>query len=258
MGQFPQLLEEDFNQFNLALNDLLAKSEASTVLIAEKAGYLIHECGDTKSCDTTQVATLGSNAFAATQFMASLMNEMNFTGMFQQGETVSTLMLNIDENCLLIIVFKAGLSVGAVKYYANETIKQVAQQLVIAAQRAPGQGLDLCDLNPDDVQMLFKRKEPGEAGGGTASDPAATAAPTAVAEPVVCQKAPFIETVFPGKYYWCACGRSKTQPFCDGSHKGTGLQPIEVELTETKQIAWCGCKHSGNKPYCDGTHSSLA
>ena len=257
MGQFPQLLEEDFNQFNLVLNELLAKSEASTALIVEKAGYLIHECGDTKACDTTQVATLGANAFAATQFMASLMNEMNFTGMFQQGESVSTLMLNIDENCLLIVVFKAGLSVGAIKYYANETIKLVSEQLVTASARAPGQGIDICDLNPDDVQLLFKRQEaPAAVEGAPAAEPTAVA--VEVAQPVVCQKTPFIETVFPGTYAWCSCGRSASQPFCDGSHAGTGLGPVRVEFTETKQIAWCGCKCSGNKPYCDGTHSSLA
>ena len=62
----------------------------------------------------------------------------------------------------------------------------------------------------------------------------------------------------PGEYWWCACGRSKSQPFCDGSHKGTGLAPKRVEITEAKTVAWCGCKHSANAPFCDGTHSRLS
>lgn len=78
-----------------------------------------------------------------------------------------------------------------------------------------------------------------------------------MAEPIVFQKRPIIQNVPPGTYSWCACGRSKSQPFCDGSHAGTGLGPINVEVKETKPIAWCACKHSKNKPFCDGTHSSL-
>jgi CDGSH-type Zn-finger protein len=61
----------------------------------------------------------------------------------------------------------------------------------------------------------------------------------------------------PGTYWWCACGRSKTQPFCDGSHKGSGFTPEKVEIGEARTVAWCGCKHSGTKPMCDGTHSTL-
>jgi CDGSH-type Zn-finger protein len=79
-----------------------------------------------------------------------------------------------------------------------------------------------------------------------------------MSEPIVFQKSPIVQKVEPGTYWWCACGRSKGQPFCDGSHKGTGLGPQKVEIAEAKTVAWCGCKHSGNKPFCDGTHSKLA
>jgi CDGSH-type Zn-finger protein len=68
---------------------------------------------------------------------------------------------------------------------------------------------------------------------------------------------PFVVEVEAKAYWWCACGRSKNQPYCDGSHKGSGFSPIKVEFTEKKRVAWCGCKHSGNKPFCDGTHSKL-
>lgn len=76
-------------------------------------------------------------------------------------------------------------------------------------------------------------------------------------EPVVAQKSPYVLTLQPGFYWWCACGRSKTQPFCDGSHKGTGLEPVKLELSEAKQIYLCGCKHSRTKPLCDGSHKTL-
>jgi CDGSH-type Zn-finger protein len=61
----------------------------------------------------------------------------------------------------------------------------------------------------------------------------------------------------PGTFWWCACGHSKTQPFCDGSHKGTGFAPVKVDIAEGKTVAWCGCKHSGNGAFCDGSHARL-
>ena len=77
-------------------------------------------------------------------------------------------------------------------------------------------------------------------------------------DPVIAQKAPYEQAVTQGEsYWWCACGRSKSQPFCDGSHKGTGLSPVEYKATRTKNVFFCGCKQSANKPLCDGAHSSL-
>ncbi len=78
-----------------------------------------------------------------------------------------------------------------------------------------------------------------------------------MSDAIVYQKSPIVQKVEPGTYWWCACGRSKSQPFCDGSHKGTTLGPKEVQVTEAKTVAWCACKHSGNMPWCDGTHSRL-
>jgi CDGSH iron-sulfur domain-containing protein 3 len=76
--------------------------------------------------------------------------------------------------------------------------------------------------------------------------------------PVVCQKAPIIQEMPAGTYWWCACGRSAQQPFCDGSHKGTEFGPQQVELKAAGKVAWCACKHSRKAPFCDGTHRSLA
>ena len=78
-----------------------------------------------------------------------------------------------------------------------------------------------------------------------------------MAEPNIAQRRPYVQQCEPGSFYWCACGHSKTQPFCDGSHKGTGFAPLKVDLAEGKTVAWCGCKHSGNGAFCDGSHSRL-
>ena len=76
-------------------------------------------------------------------------------------------------------------------------------------------------------------------------------------EPKIVQKGPYILDLKPGSYWWCACGRSKTQPFCDGSHKGSGFEPIKFDLAEATQVAMCGCKHSLKKPFCDGSHKKF-
>ncbi|TVQ34175.1 MAG: CDGSH iron-sulfur domain-containing protein [Geminicoccaceae bacterium] len=76
--------------------------------------------------------------------------------------------------------------------------------------------------------------------------------------PEIVKKAPFAVPVEAGKaYWWCACGRSAQQPFCDGSHKGTAFRPVKYQPTEDGKAFFCGCKHSGNQPLCDGTHKQL-
>ena len=158
MGQFPQLNQEDLDHLNAVMGELLAKSEAHVALLVEKAGYLIHQCGNPASIDTTTFATLGSNAYNAVQFMAQLVNENNFTSMYQQGEHFSTLMVNVDENSLLVIVFPTHLTVGSMKYYATPAANSIAERITFATARSPGVGIDLSDLDPTDVQSLFKKQ----------------------------------------------------------------------------------------------------
>ena len=74
---------------------------------------------------------------------------------------------------------------------------------------------------------------------------------------IVAQKGPYVLDLEPGEYWWCACGRSKDQPFCDGSHKGTGIEPVRFEVREKSQLHLCGCKRSATPPFCDGSHKNL-
>ena len=55
--------------------------------------------------------------------------------------------------------------------------------------------------------------------------------------------------------WWCTCGKSNSQPFCDGSHKGSEFSPVAVEITEKKKYGLCECKHTNNPPFCDGSHN---
>ena len=60
----------------------------------------------------------------------------------------------------------------------------------------------------------------------------------------------------PGTYYWCSCGRSESQPYCDGSHKGTDFHPVEFRVEEKKMLALCQRKRTANGPFCDGAHKN--
>ncbi|NCO32453.1 MAG: hypothetical protein AUJ92_05440 [Armatimonadetes bacterium CG2_30_59_28] len=78
-----------------------------------------------------------------------------------------------------------------------------------------------------------------------------------MSETNIVQKKPYVMEMEPGEYWWCQCGLSAEQPFCDGSHKGTDFAPVKAGIAEKKTVAWCGCKRTGKPPFCDGTHSSL-
>jgi CDGSH-type Zn-finger protein len=75
--------------------------------------------------------------------------------------------------------------------------------------------------------------------------------------PHIAAKAPAAVELEAGTYYWCACGKSAKQPFCDGSHKGSSFTPKPFTLEAKKTVYLCQCKHSKNPPFCDGTHKTL-
>jgi CDGSH-type Zn-finger protein len=79
-----------------------------------------------------------------------------------------------------------------------------------------------------------------------------------MSESVIAKKGAYALELDPGEYYWCACGRAKTQPFCDGSHAGTDIKPLMFKVEEQQRVGLCGCKQSANPPFCDGAHKQLA
>ncbi len=77
-------------------------------------------------------------------------------------------------------------------------------------------------------------------------------------KPAIAGTRPQVLDLAPGTYHWCACGLSKSQPWCDGSHKGTAFQPVPIVIEEEgKRCAMCTCKQSAKAPFCDGTHKEL-
>ena len=158
MATLPQLIEEDIERLDDALRELLEKSDGTTALLIDKGGFLITSQGDSRQFDTTTIAALASGAFMANQTIANLVHETSFNSVYQQGEKNSMFVICADENCLLVVIFKAQQSVGVVKYYAVPAAEQIAEQMVRAQERDPGAGLDLSELNLADTSGLFKRK----------------------------------------------------------------------------------------------------
>jgi len=159
MATLPQLLEEDVQQLDEALRELLEKSDATAALIIDKGGFLITHQGDARKFDLTTIAALASGAYMANQTIANLVHETNFNSVYQQGEKFSMFAVCVDEHCLLVVIFKAQVSVGVVKYFAAPAVEKIAGQLKVAGERAPGAGFDLSMLNIADSESIFRKKD---------------------------------------------------------------------------------------------------
>jgi len=159
MATLPQLIEEDIQRLDEALRELLEKSDATTALIIDKGGFLISGQGDTRQFDLTTIAALASGAYMANQTIANLVHETNFNSVYQQGEKYSMFVVCVDDNSLLVIIFKASVSVGVVKYFSAPATEQIAAQMRAAQERDPGGGLDLSVLNLADPSGVFKKRD---------------------------------------------------------------------------------------------------
>jgi len=158
MATLPQLIEEDIQALDKLLCEFLSHSDATTVLIVDKGGFLITHQGNAAEFDLTTISALASGAYLANQTIANLIQEENFSNVYQQGEKFSLLATNVDENCLLLVIFRATIGVGVVKFWATKMRDHIGQQLQLAHERDPGAGLDLSVLNLADTSSVFKRK----------------------------------------------------------------------------------------------------
>jgi predicted regulator of Ras-like GTPase activity (Roadblock/LC7/MglB family) len=159
MATLPQLIEDDIQRIDETLREFLVSADATAALVIDKGGFLITHQGDARDFDLTTIAALSSGAFMANQTIAGLVNETNFNSIYQQGEKCSVFVINVDENCMLVVIFKSQTGVGVVKYFASSTVKRIACQLEIAQERAPGEGLDLSVLNVANTGQFFRKKE---------------------------------------------------------------------------------------------------
>jgi len=156
MDTLPQLIEEDILRLNEVLNDFLTQTDATTALLIDKGGFLIAHQGESDGFDLTTIGALASGAFMANQTIAGLVNEPNFSSIHQQGENFSLFVCNVDEQALLVVIFRC--HIGVVKYFVTATIGKIAKQLEAARKRAPGKGIDLSALNIADTQDVFRKK----------------------------------------------------------------------------------------------------
>jgi predicted regulator of Ras-like GTPase activity (Roadblock/LC7/MglB family) len=158
MATLPQLIEEDIQKLDETLREFLEHTDATVALIIDKGGFLITHQGNAADLDLTTVGALASGAFMASQTIAGLVNEKDFNHTALQGETVSLFTVNVDEHCLLVVVFPSQTGMGVVKYYSGAIVGRLARQLALARERDPDGGMDLSVMNVADPQDFFRKK----------------------------------------------------------------------------------------------------
>ena len=144
MATLPPLTEEDVQLIDKTLDELLSKTEATAAFIIDKGGPLLSQRGQIGQMDTTAVAALAAGSFSATQAIAERVGETNF---------------NIDDNLLLIVIFKASLSVGVIKHYAKSAIIAIAQQLERARKRSPNVHMDMVAMENIETNVFRKKAD---------------------------------------------------------------------------------------------------
>lgn len=159
MKSLPQLIEEDIKAFDTELSDFLEKTSVSAALVVDEGGFLItHQTRKGEEFDLTTIGALASGTYLANQTIANLVHGENFNSVYQQGDAFSMLIVSVDEYCLLVVIFKAAVGVGIVKYFAAPAVQRLAAYMHTARTRNPGQSLDLSILNLADPREIFKQK----------------------------------------------------------------------------------------------------
>jgi predicted regulator of Ras-like GTPase activity (Roadblock/LC7/MglB family) len=158
MPTLPQLLEEDIRQIDAVLIEFVRQADLIGALLIDKGGFLITHRGETGDLDLTTIGALASGAFMATQTIAGLVNEKNFNSTFQQGEKFSLYILEVDDECMLAIIFSSETGLGVVKYYSANVSAAIVKQLNLARKRNPKGGFDLSMMNLANPQELFRKK----------------------------------------------------------------------------------------------------
>ncbi len=158
MPTLPQLIEEDIQRFDGSMRELLDRTDATTAILIDQGGFLIASQGNSRDFDLTTIAALASGAYLANQTIANLVQETQFNSVYQQGEKFSIFALSVDQNSLLVVIFKASVSVGLVKYFAAPAAQRIAAQMELAQERDPDGSLDLSVLNLADTVDVFRKK----------------------------------------------------------------------------------------------------
>lgn len=159
MATLPPLTEEDVQLIDKTLDELLSKTEATAAFIIDKGGPLLSQRGQIGQMDTTAVAALAAGSFSATQAIAERVGETNFNSIYQQGDQSSIFVVSIDDNLLLIVIFKATLSVGVIKHYAKSGIIAIAQQLERARKRTPNVHMDMVAMENIETNVFRKKAD---------------------------------------------------------------------------------------------------
>jgi predicted regulator of Ras-like GTPase activity (Roadblock/LC7/MglB family) len=158
MATLPQLIEDDVREIDAALREFVTQTSSLVAVLVDKGGFVLSSQGDAGEVDLTTLGALASGAFMASQTIAGLVNEKNFSSTFQQGEKHSLLCTEVDHHSLLLVLFKSQSGAGLVKYYSGNCTSRIARQMITAQERTPQGGFDLSALNMAHPQELFRKK----------------------------------------------------------------------------------------------------
>jgi predicted regulator of Ras-like GTPase activity (Roadblock/LC7/MglB family) len=158
MATLPQLLEEDVRRLDATLQEFNAQTDAIVAMVIDIGGFLITHSGEAGEIDLTTLGALASGAFMASQSIAGLVGEKDFSHTSLQGAQFSLYTTSIDTQCLLLVVYPSKIGLGVVKYYSGNTVTRLAQHLAIARERDPAGGLDLSEMNLANPEEIFRKK----------------------------------------------------------------------------------------------------